>query len=106
MRLIDADFLSRYMYHKAFEEDSDEQIWDSGCWIRYKMFENALRATPTVDAVPVRHGKWIDMGDFEQCSVCTATRLKEVQTMYGKALWIKTNYCPQCGAKMDGIKDE
>ena len=43
-------------------------------------------------------GEWIDMGDFEQCSVCKGTHLKEVQTYYGKATWIKTNFCPNCGS--------
>ena len=47
-------------------------------------------------------GKWIDMGDFEQCSVCSGTRLKEIQTFYGKAIWIKTDFCPNCGADMRG----
>ena len=46
-------------------------------------------------------GFWIDMGDFEQCSVCHSTHLKIVQTMYGKATWIKTPRCPNCGAKME-----
>ena len=46
-------------------------------------------------------GKWIDMGDFEQCSACTGTRLKEVNTVYGKAIWIKSAYCPSCGARME-----
>ena len=41
------------MYHEAFEKDSDMQKWDSGCWIRYKLFENVLRDTPSVDAVEV-----------------------------------------------------
>lgn len=53
MRLIDADALSRAMYHEAFETDSEWQRWDSGLWIRYKMFENALKNAPTIDAVPV-----------------------------------------------------
>ena len=52
-RLIDADALSARMYHDAFETDSDMQKWDSGCWIRYKMFENAIADAPTVDAVEV-----------------------------------------------------
>ena len=47
-RLIDADKLDRIMYHKAFETDSDMQKWDSGCWIRYKMFENSMEEVPTV----------------------------------------------------------
>ena len=52
-RLIDADELSKYMYHEAFETDTDMQKWDSGCWIRYKMFENAIDNAQTVDAVEV-----------------------------------------------------
>jgi len=51
-RLIDADELRKRMYHDAFEVDSDMQKWDSGCWIRYKMFENAIDDAPTVDVVP------------------------------------------------------
>ena len=47
-RLIDADKLSAAMYHEAFEKDSDMQKWDSGCWIRYKMFENVLESAPTI----------------------------------------------------------
>ncbi len=53
MRLIDADALSRAMYHEAFETDSDWQRWGSGLWIRYKMFENALKNAPTIDAEAV-----------------------------------------------------
>lgn len=49
MRAIDADRLRRSLYHEAFEMDSDMQRWDSGCWIRYKMFENAIDAAPTID---------------------------------------------------------
>lgn len=53
MRLIDADALRQKMYHEAFETDSDMQKWESGCWIRFKMFENAIESAPTVDAVAV-----------------------------------------------------
>ena len=41
-RLIDANKLEAMMYHEAFEKDSDMQKWDSGCWIRYKVFENCM----------------------------------------------------------------
>ena len=47
-RLIGAEALRKQMYHEAFETDSDMQKWDSGCWIRYKMFENALESAPTI----------------------------------------------------------
>lgn len=49
MRTIDADALRAQMYHEAFETDTDMQRWDSGCWIRYKMFENALDNAPTIE---------------------------------------------------------
>ena len=60
MGLIDADDFGNRMYHEAFEKDSDLQKWDSGCWIRYKLFENVLREQPTVqpeEAIPV---SWIE----------------------------------------------
>lgn len=47
--LISRQALREAMYHEAFETDSDMQRWDSGCWIRYKMFENANEAAPTID---------------------------------------------------------
>lgn len=56
-----------------------------------------------VEIVPVVHGYWIDMGDFESCSVCKSTQLKKFESMYGTAerVWTKTSHCPDCGAKMD-----
>lgn len=47
-RLIDADALRQSMYHEAFETDSPMQKWDSGCWIRYKMFERTEEAAPVI----------------------------------------------------------
>ena len=47
-RLIDADALRAKMYHEAFETDSPMQKWDSGCWIRYKMFERMEEAASTI----------------------------------------------------------
>lgn len=57
MRLIDADKLESDMYHNAFEINTDLQKWDSGCWIRYKMFENVIDEQPTAKAISI---KWIN----------------------------------------------
>ena len=46
--LIERDKLRSTMYHEAFETDTTMQRWDSGCWMRYKLFENNLEAAPTV----------------------------------------------------------
>ena len=56
-RPIDADALSAEMYHKSFEVDDGRNVWNSGLWIRYKIFEEAIRDAPTLDAIPV---EWIN----------------------------------------------
>lgn len=66
-RLIDADALERAMYEEVFEKDTDMQRWDSGCWIRYKLFENVLDAQPTIDAVPVIRCKDCEFYDDGIC---------------------------------------
>lgn len=53
MRLIDADELDAEMYHKSFEVDDGRNVWNSGLWIRYKIFEEAIRDAPTVEAIPI-----------------------------------------------------
>ena len=58
MRLIDADALNERMYHDAFETDSDMQKWDSGCWIRYMMFERAIKDAPIIE--PTLYGYKIE----------------------------------------------
>ena len=69
MRLIDADALRETMFHRAFEMDSDMQKWDGGCWIRYKMFENALEDASTIDAEPIIRCKNCEYynGDEKYC---------------------------------------
>ena len=53
-----------------------------------------IDSVPGVDAVEVVHGRWIICSDgyYPYCSVCKA------EPKHGEM----TNYCPNCGAKMDG----
>ena len=53
---IDKEKLRQAMFQEAFGKDSDLQRWDSGCWIRYKLFENVLEKTEAADVVPVPAG--------------------------------------------------
>ena len=46
--LIERDAFRKTMYHDTFETDSDLQKWESGCWIRYKMFERNIESAPVV----------------------------------------------------------
>lgn len=97
MRLIDADALINRMYHDAFETDTDMQKWDSGCWIRYKMFENAIDEQPTIEP---KRGKWnLEILENGKCGarvVCSNCGYKHFDSMRKKY----TNYCPNCGARM------
>ena len=92
MRLIDADALSAEMYRKSFEVDDGRNVWNSGLWIRYQIFEEAIKDAPTIDAEPVRHGKWLWL-DGVRCSRCN----------YKLATTGLPSYCPNCGARM--VKD-
>ena len=91
MRLIDADVLIKEVedFPNCYNGWSD--AYDKAYII------GAIEEAPTIEP---KRGEWIDMGDFEQCSVCKGTHLKEFQSYYGKTTWIKTPYCPNCGADM------
>lgn len=55
--------------------------------------KNVVNEIPHADVVPVRHGRWdADMGGV-WCSVCGE---------YSEGEW---DYCPYCGARMDGDND-
>ena len=59
---------------------------------------NIVEELPAVDAVPVVHGRWIDIPDKQEwdqkmCSVC------------GDYFCCQNNYCPNCGAQMGGKAD-
>ena len=63
-KYIDANELRAMMYHGAFEEDSGLQRWDGGCWIRYKMFENALEQIGAADVVEVSKVRQVMLDEF------------------------------------------
>ena len=52
-----------------------------------------IQTRPTVDAEPVVHGSWIRGKVNWQMPVCSVCR---------KQVTAKSNYCPHCGALMDG----
>ena len=61
MRIISADALYDAMYHEAFENDASYNEknpmakWESGLWIRYKMFENCLDNAPTIETKQIKY---------------------------------------------------
>ena len=62
-------------------------------WAREQTY-NAIFCLPSADVAPVRRGHW-DVIDAEEprrygCSECK------------RLSWHMENYCPDCGARMDG----
>ena len=64
---------------------------------------NELDYVPAADVVEVRHGCWIVMDNRlhldVKCSVCKSSFYVYKQGQYRIE---QSNYCPNCGAKMDG----
>ena len=55
--------------------------------------EAAILNIPAADVAEVRHGRWLCVDtDTEQFFLCNRCKKKEY--------W-ESNYCPNCGAKMD-----
>lgn len=69
MRLIDADAFGHRMYHEVFEKDSEDQRWDSGCWMRYRLFEKVLREQPTVEQPEIIRCRDCKLRDTEYCNM-------------------------------------
>lgn len=80
---------------KAPTRSAYEAVWKSA---------RALKKIPAADVAPVVHGRWIhsryedcsEQFELVKCSQCN-------HEAYAMALYVHGgNYCPNCGAKMDG----
>lgn len=48
-----------------------------------------------------KSGEWIRDGSMIECSLCECRMPKELQGVTGAILDLQTEYCPNCGAKME-----
>lgn len=86
MRLIDADALKKKARY-AFKSNT-------GGHIPPIVSTDDIDNAPTIEAEPVRHGRWVHKGAWHiECSECC-----HILAHIGEA----KNYCPNCGARMDG----
>ncbi len=111
--LKDDEFTKPIGFNKI---DTDRCI--DGKWVRWgehvthwKMLPappNLIDKTSTADVVEVKYGEWDDSGRYKfadgslaiRCTVCGCAIHSDE---YGKYHW---NYCPVCGAKMDGGEEK
>lgn len=89
MRLIDADMLKAEFTGNFQKEYGVSQI------------KAMIDVRPTIEAEPVRHGRWVLECDPNgnpycfHCSVCDSDS-------HHIGVTIASDYCPNCGARMDG----
>ena len=89
-RLIDADaFSEQYGNYYAEEGPAEGFIGTVG---------ELIAKQHTIEAEPVRHGRWDDSNDgiIPYCTVCGRSHRCFDRT---------PNFCPHCGARMDGGAD-
>ena len=101
-RLIDPEVLIQKLQEAVAHKGMGAAI--AGILIRY------IESLPTVDAVEVVHGRWISevvrkpdwkgkMRDYYQAASCSFCHNPDQG--HGTS-----NYCPNCGAKMDGGNED
>ena len=87
---IDREKLIKYIHNNG----KNFCITEANRW----NFSEIARMVKSEDVAPVVHGEWLcaetDDEQFFLCSVCN-----------DKEYW-ESNYCPNCGAKMDAEQEE
>jgi DNA-directed RNA polymerase subunit RPC12/RpoP len=111
MRLIDADELKETLAKmKIIDEDvvKRNSIHEELVYLLKKVdavLAEKIDDLPTIEAVPVVHGEWIFTETFAditfyKCSICSNDI--GVDPFFDDKV---SNFCPNCGAKMDGKAD-
>lgn len=96
MRLIDADALKKDMCSTC---DNRERCED-----REQVCSEIanIDEQPTIEAEPLKHGRWVPCGDYAKCSICNGSSGRQFDGVEPVPRF--TAYCPNCGARMD-LKD-
>ena len=94
MRLIDAEAFLKTEIDRC---GSDPLV--GTCTSDNQYLSDRLKKAPTIEAKSVVHGHWISKNDhgYEWIFVCS-----NCDYIDGYPFNDRDNYCPNCGAKMDG----
>ena len=77
-----------------------EKAWEADTQCGYVQVVDVgdIEDAPVVDAAPAVHGEWIELHEENGHEVGTCSHCRHVR--------IVDNYCPNCGALMDGGNDD
>ena len=89
-----AEYIEREAAIRELMNDTPEQVGYSR-----EDAADCIRYIDAADVVPVRHGYWISKNphSYEWIFVCS-----NCDYIDGYPFNDRSNYCPNCGAKMDG----
>ena len=104
-----AEYIERKALLEAFSNADPDVLEDygdgtSGWGFGIENILKVINSIPAADVAPVRHGRWIDTyPDIEpnpmfMYGICSECGFEQGISKY-------LNYCPNCGAKMDGGND-
>lgn len=82
-----ADAINEIMNDMVENATTDDKIYNTGLHRAMSRIDNI----PAADVAPVVHGRWIKVDGLVACSVCKENPPRTYH-----------NFCPNCGAKMDG----
>ena len=83
-----------YADPKAFINPAHADGWNTAIQI--------INEAPSADVAPVRHAKWVLIDECVNEGVyCSNCHKKIYRAEYANQK-VKSNFCPNCGAKMDG----
>ena len=77
-----------------------------------EMLKKRIEQIPAADVAQVVHGKWLNFYNDFSCAECDrcGTTFEVTDNESDEELWnefkLSYNYCPNCGAKMDGGNDD
>ena len=99
-----AEYIERERLLRKFNVDDMMNV--NGTLISLHDARETISNFPTADVAPVRHGKWVhsryencsEQFEMVKCSCCG-------REAYAMAFYVRDgNYCPNCGARMDGAE--
>ena len=100
MRLIDA-----MAYRQVLEEEKNFTL-DEDVNMGLEIAIADLVDAPTIEAEPVRHGRWVNNHCTECGEMPMGTEAWERLDIEPPRFELFMDFCPCCGAKMDGDNNE
>lgn len=104
-----AEYIEREVLKERITAEKDAHDTDTPYLVAYNngltMAYAMVVAMPTADVEVVKHGRWVSLTECANegvyCSVCYKKVYKADYAWCNKKNKVRSNYCPNCGAKMD-----